>query len=49
MPEFKCTNCKYKFRPSGWDIKNKCPYCGRDGTLTTEDNPGIDDVDDFLR
>ena len=49
MPEFKCSNCNFKFKPRTWDIKNKCPYCAKEGTLTTEDNPTIDDVDSFLK
>ena len=33
---FKCTRCSYSFLVGGENPPLKCPYCGRDGTLTKD-------------
>ena len=48
MVKFKCKNCNYVLKPRTWDIKNKCPYCGKEGTLHTDEAPQFSDVDSLL-
>jgi DNA-directed RNA polymerase subunit RPC12/RpoP len=34
---FKCTKCKYEFKPRGKDKQEppkRCPYCGTEGSVT---------------
>lgn len=49
MARFICSNCKFSFKPRTLDIKNKCPYCAKEGTLYTDEEPKFSDIDELLK